>query len=414
VFLASARPFFDFLVVWDFNGSSSRPGEAMPTSPLLKGPTLQMSSLRHKFTCGTADVSDLDDEDNSPRQPSSTQVQCRRNVTAPTLFDSDDEAGTMIRPRPRTNRNNIVLSDDEVVKIDQLSTKSSKISKPTQQKQEGTMAVEKSSTELETLDRSKCSMVGSVSVSCGSGLELPQERTDTVCDNDVPTESQSTKQPIHLIPSTSTLVTERPRIAKTSTVLSDLSCAFHERLTSSVTSDVKMDISSMTGQKRAAARDPIPDPTGSGNNHHPSKRFRGGDCSTKEVIMSPCAIRQPPKSKRYGRKGRTSSPTRPGTDQVDFDELLPALTEFDVEMPKTRIVAMKGKVGKNMLAEKPVSGRPKAKQDRAIVQQAPIPAINKDHPFIGPKATRSPDRKLNVQVIWLCNPVDSESVSRCR
>jgi hypothetical protein len=178
-----------------------------------------------------------------------------------------------------------------------------------------------------------------------------------------------------------------------------------------------MDISSMTGQKRAAAQDLIPDPTSSGNNHHPSKRFRGRDCSTKEVIMSPCATRQPPKSKRYGRKGRTSSPTRPAIDEVDFDELPPALTEFEVEKPKARIVAMKGKVGKNTLTEKPLLGRPKAKQDRAIVQQAPTPAVNKDHPFVGPKATRSPDRKLNVEVIWLCNPVDSESdftVSRCR
>lgn len=210
--------------MWDFNGSSSRLGEVMPTSPLLKGPTPQMPSLRHKFTCGTtdlSDVSDLDDEDNLPRQPSSTQVQCRGNVAAPTLFDSDDEAGTMTRPRPRTNRNNIVLSDDEVMKIDQLSTKSSKISKPTPQQKQGTMTVEKSSTELETLGRFKYSMVASnelVSVSCFSELELPQERADTVCDNDVPTESQSTEQAIHRIPSTSMLVTERPRIAKTSTV----------------------------------------------------------------------------------------------------------------------------------------------------------------------------------------------------
>jgi hypothetical protein len=175
-----------------------------------------------------------------------------------------------------------------------------------------------------------------------------------------------------------------------------------------VTTDVNIDNFPATGRKRAAAQDPIPDPTASESNSHPSKRFRGENSSTTDLITSTSVTRQLPKSKRYRGKGRTSSPACLAIDEVDFNELPAALTEASTEKPQARIVAMKGKVGKNMLTEKPVSGRPKAKQDMTIVQPAVTRAASKDYASIVPKASSSPDQKLssNIKVIHLCNPVN--------
>ncbi|KAF8232358.1 hypothetical protein L208DRAFT_943495 [Tricholoma matsutake] len=208
--------------LWDTNASSSRHGDAMPTSPLLQGPAPQISSLRHKDNFGTADESDLSaDEDDLPRQLLSTYIQCHGKAAAPISLDSDDEAGIMTRPRPRKNRPNIVLSEDEVVKIDQLSIKSNKAPKLAPRRiQEDALSVEEPSTEV--LDYCKSSSNELALVSCGSGPELPYEKTNTVRDNDVPTKSQSAHQVIPPISSTGPLATDPSKMAEPSTILSNL------------------------------------------------------------------------------------------------------------------------------------------------------------------------------------------------
>lgn len=164
-----------------------------------------------------------------------------------------------------------------------------------------------------------------------------------------------------------------------------------------MTSEVKNHISTMIGLKRAASQDPIEDPTESGINHHPSKRF----CrSTTEVITSSYAARQPPTSKRYGRKGRTSSPTRSTTDEVDFDELPALLTESNIKKPKPRNSAMKGRAGKNIPSEKSGVGKLKAEQGRATMQPALTQDVNKKSALIEPKSPKSPEKLSgNVKVI---------------
>ena len=158
-----------------------------------------------------------------------------------------------------------------------------------------------------------------------------------------------------------------------------------------MTSDVNIDGSPMTGQKRAAAQDPIPDLTASESNSYPSKRLCGENCFMTDTMAS--VTRQLPKSMQYGGKGRTSSLPRLATDEVNFDEPPAALSEFNTEKPKSRIVAMKGKRGKN---EKPVSGRPKAKRNRPITQQPH--AVDKDCALIGPKTPSSPDQNLTTTI----------------
>ena len=361
----------------------------MPTSPLLKGSTPQICSLLHKGNGGTTDESNLD-EDNLPRQPLSTPAECHRKAAVHALLNSDDQS---MRPKPVTNRNSIVLSEDEVL---------SNIPNVTPR------AFEKPNTEIDILGRSKSVVVlGNqiVSIPCGSGLQLPLEKTDVARDNDVLVESQSIPHTIRSISPTSMLATDCPGMAKTGILLSHLSYVFPWIFRLSATVDVNIDNFPATGQKRAAAQDPIPDLTASESNFHPSKRFRGENSSTTDLSMSTYVTRQLPKSKRYGGKGRTSSPARLTTDEVDFNELPAALTEYSIERPKAQIVAMKSKAGKNTLTEKPVSGRPKAKRDMMIAQQAVTRAASKDHALIVPKA---PDQKLssNIKVIQLCDPVD--------
>lgn len=202
-------------IVWDFNSSSSRSGEVMHTSPLLKAPTPHISCLPQKVTCDTTDESDLDDEGELLRQPSSTLAEYGRKA-AHTLLNSDDRPGTITRPRP-TNRNRIVLSEDEV-----LSKRSKVVSRQ----------FETSSMEIDILDRAKSVVVSGnqlVPVSEGNGLESPLEKTDAACDNDVLAESQYIQQALLSIsPTTSMLATKCPRMAKTGTILCNLSYAVHE------------------------------------------------------------------------------------------------------------------------------------------------------------------------------------------
>jgi hypothetical protein len=164
----------------------------------------------------------------------------------------------------------------------------------------------------------------------------------------------------------------------------------------------------MTGRKRAAAKDLIPDTAGS-ERDHPQKRFRG-----ENPIATPRAAKQPPATKRYGRRGRPSSPIHPVTDNIDFDELpaasaeLPSKKDPKNEKPKARVPEMKGKAGRNTITEKPATGKCKPKQDRVTVQQTAIRTADNDYAPIEP--TKSPHQQLSekAKVIRPFNSVDHE------
>ena len=82
------------------------------------------------------------------------------------------------------------------------------------------------------------------------------------------------------------------------------------------------------------------------------------------AVVDPRSTRNTKATKRYGRKGRTSSPTPSSALDVNYDELpaplsLPEEPKKPAELRKSRISAMKGKNGKDVKIE-PVSAKPKA------------------------------------------------------
>jgi len=178
----------------------------------------------------------------------------------------------------------------------------------------------------------------------------------------------------------------------------------------SATSDIKTDISAMTGQKRAAPTiDSAPNITESGSNRHATKRFRGGNRSTTDIIISPCGTRRPPTSRRYGRKGRTSSPPCSAADEIDFDALPAAFADHSGESkskPEARNSATKGNARKDATTEKLFSKKYKAEQDMTTLPQTLRRAVIIDTASIGAK--RPLDLSSNkVGVIRPCNLVHS-------
>lgn len=93
-------------------------------------------------------------------------------------------------------------------------------------------------------------------------------------------------------------------------------------------------------------------------------------------------------SKRYRRKGRTSSPTRSVVDGVDFDQPHAALTGANVEKPKAGISTMKGKAGKKMSVEKLASEKSEGVSNRTIEEHALAHTATKQTAFTEPKTTR--------------------------
>jgi len=183
----------------------------MHTSPfVLKSPTHLSTFLVQKG--GTSEDSDLSelsaDDGDMPRQLSS-QLQYRERTTAPILLDYDDEAGTIKRPRPRINRSKIILSEDEVVEIDQHPIKTRK---PAPQGRQQAITSKEPSMQIEAIDRGIAANGKLASVPC-SRLQLPHEMTDTVCDNDVRMKCLSAHQQFDTLTTDSDA---RPGIARTS------------------------------------------------------------------------------------------------------------------------------------------------------------------------------------------------------
>jgi hypothetical protein len=219
LFLRIGLPFFDFHIVWEYNGSSPRLGKSVPTSPLvLKSPATQKASFRHKDAFGTTDESDLSaDEGDMPLQPLSSNVDGK--AEAPSLAGSDDEAGTTTRSRTRAIRKNIVLSEDELENTNRFLIETSKPSKVVpRQRREDTTTIEKSLMGAEIPDSQISGVVASnglASTSCSNIKEFICEKTDAVCHNDVRAESQIA---VGLIPLTE-VAAKSHLMTKTSTIL---------------------------------------------------------------------------------------------------------------------------------------------------------------------------------------------------
>ena len=163
----------------------------MPTSPLLKGQP-RRHPPRQKGTFDTTDGNDL------PRPHLG-------DAAAPIVLDSDDEADTSARPRPRTNRNDVVWSDDEAEMIDQPSSES--ISK-------SAIPVESSSTEIEVLESDTLATGRLDSASCSTTLGLPRKLRDTI-PGDVVTNRLSADEAFRPTSSTG-MAAKCPRMAKKS------------------------------------------------------------------------------------------------------------------------------------------------------------------------------------------------------
>ncbi|KAG6832425.1 hypothetical protein H0H87_001585 [Tephrocybe sp. NHM501043] len=98
-------------------------------------------------------------------------------------------------------------------------------------------------------------------------------------------------------------------------------------------------------RKRKSMTDEVTGGSGS-ESTFPSKRLRVFP-QVKEEIPALKPPRRPAPTKRYGRKGRTSSPT-PASSNVDFDELPAHSTDvlLEPEKKRSRVSAMKNKKGK--------------------------------------------------------------------
>ncbi|KAG5639617.1 hypothetical protein H0H81_010819 [Sphagnurus paluster] len=151
-------------------------------------------------------------------------------------------------------------------------------------------------------------------------------------------------------------------------------------------------------RKRKAVGDPLLE-------QNDSKRFQPAPQEKPVATSVMKGPRRPAPQKRYGRKGRISSPAASSGLDVDFDELPAPSTNVSLvmveEKPKNRVAAMKDKTGKSTVSKTKKPVKVKAKQPAEL------------EPFIIQAVDTSKKAKKRIQVkesVQLtCNPSEGNT-----
>lgn len=134
-----------------------------------------------------------------------------------------------------------------------------------------------------------------------------------------------------------------------------------------------------TGHKRKTPEDSGLDGYDSGMAVPFPKKPRGKvQAKVTETGVPPQVVFKRPPAKRYGRKGRTSSPVPVDNDEVNFDEIPFVLSDRvdvaeKIETRQIRTVGMRGKNGQGAVRRKPVPKKAKVKREPDVVEALPKP-----------------------------------------
>ncbi|KAG6919994.1 hypothetical protein DXG01_013343 [Tephrocybe rancida] len=316
----------DLARLWDISNSQAQAGQALPTSPLMKAsetpgfappvPSLTLAPITTPVKGSTTitsppyydsifgttdeltDPSDVEEGVTSGRSsPSRTRHTRSVKKARPAVSDSEDEA-PVIR-KVKSKRTTIILSDNE----------SDSMKSPPPKAPRKVELVSPTPTRPRPTRSKAISKTSTTSAAAKEKIAPPDKSITGAAKKTVKPES-TLSTPKQICPSPSPVKDKPPR-------------------------------------KRKSAADQISDGNDLEIESRPPKRLRA---SSVKDVPAPKAPRRPAYAKRYGRKGRTSSPALPSGLDVNFDEL-PALsteTFSKVEEKKSRLSAMKGKGGKSV------------------------------------------------------------------
>ena len=132
----------------------------------------------------------------------------------------------------------------------------------------------------------------------------------------------------------------------------------------------------MIGHKRKTPEDIDQDGHGSCVAVSFPKKPLGKEAKVTETGVLPQVASKRPPAKRYGRKGRTSSPVSVHNDEVNLDEIPTVLSDrVDVDKKtktrQNRIVGMRGKNGQGAARPKPVPKKAKVKREPDVMETLP-------------------------------------------
>lgn len=337
------------------------------------------------------DISDIEDDKPSRRQSSSSDRQRTRAGPKATIvdnFDDETEFPAPVRRRNKTRNQKTVVSDDEIDTANARAIQPLKTSSPRRR-------------DLVTLDydptptASRSASLLSTSTTTWNLFPAAAPRIESVKPGSVHTKATSnsritrTRQShkdnlgIHVSD-----LNEKSMVETASNTI-DPATANGRRTRNTTKQNAKIPGEEKTvktaGKKRRIAE--VTDSEDADPDIIPSKKLRRGVGSEAADLAR---ISRRPVPKRYGRKGRTSSPNPPSIQDFDFDELpVPSVAPIETKnpdyKPKSRVSAMKGKTGK-AVTKKPAPGKPNIKKDTKTTESN-IAARNKGQDLPGTTKT---------------------------
>ncbi|KAF8061517.1 hypothetical protein FPV67DRAFT_1509269 [Lyophyllum atratum] len=391
----------DLARLWDFSNSQSHSGQVLPTSPLVprRSPSVQLlsgsvlaqptlpipdnsktptkaatpdvSSPYYDSIFGTPDeeLSELSGPDDTEIKPSRRSARLsgakKLRSTAKVTLESDSEPATV--RRIKTKNKKIVLSDDD--DMDNLKSPSIKSLQPP--RPNGDHAPSESSAPNDPAD-TRAVQINAISNSAADARTtetnkiLLEKPVNTAAHNAADLDAVPVSNSLH--PITTTITNSVPPQILVPTSVKG--------------------ITKPAASKRKAVKDANPDIERS-----PPKRRRKSPEAKSE---------RPPPRKRYGKRGRTSSPAPSSILDLNFDELpvpsTDAVSDLSEGKQSNRVSAMKDKNGKAALKKaKPDARQPSEMKDVIVLDASPVMPQKKGH--VKPKAETKKEPLLSKPTV---------------
>ncbi|RDB24120.1 hypothetical protein Hypma_008784 [Hypsizygus marmoreus] len=252
------------------------------------------------------------------------------------VADSEDE-DELPKARKARTRKLIVVSDDEIEELDKTTMKPTDRPKPSPLRRgEVTTSKETFTPEIEFIGRSSARIKPAWTILTTRALSS-QKADSSASTSYIDGESRK-----HAMSGTSHSATSPSKSRTIASKVTSTKSSLSEKLPSKLFDEAKP--TSTTGKKRK-----MPEESDYEADPPSPKRLREEPRDQTDAKAATRARRPAPK--RYGRKGRTSSPAPSVIHDVDFDELPAPSTDHPIESKpdgkrKGRAAAMKGKDGK--------------------------------------------------------------------